>query len=126
MGQQQLLLVLLGIVVVGVAIVVAINLFRGNAIDRKREILINESHNIGSIAIAFYKKPRMMGGGGKRFTGCTIPSSLVATVNGSYTAQVSPDNIVIIGTGTEVVTDNDSIKVQTVVTADAINSIIIN
>lgn len=126
MGQQQLLLVLLGIVVVGVAIVVAINLFRGNAIDRKREILINESHNIGSIAIAFYKKPRMIGGGGKRFTGWTIPSSLVATVNGSYTAQVSPDNIVIIGTGTEVVTDNDSIKVQTVVTADAINSIIIN
>jgi len=126
LGQQQLLLVLLGIVVVGVAIVVAINLFRGNAIDRKREILINESHNIGSIAIAFYKKPRMMGGGGKRFTGWTIPSSLVATVNGSYTAQVSPDNIVIIGTGTEVVTDNDSIKVQTVVTADAINSIIIN
>ncbi|MCH8032989.1 MAG: hypothetical protein IH950_04400 [Bacteroidetes bacterium] len=120
------MLVLLGIVVVGVAIVVAINLFRGNAIDRKREILINESHNIGSIAIAFYKKPRMMGGGGKRFTGWTIPSSLVATVNGSYTAQVSPDNIVIIGTGTEVVTDNDSIKVQTVVTADAINSIIIN
>jgi len=126
LGQQQLLLVLLGIVVVGVAIVVAINLFRGNAIDRKREILINESHNIGSIAIAFYKKPRMIGGGGKRFTGWTIPSSLVATVNGSYTAQVSPDNIVIIGTGTEVVTDNDSIKVQTVVTADAINSIIIN
>lgn len=126
MGQQQLLLVLLGIVVVGVAIVVAINLFRGNAIDRKREILINESHNIGSIAIAFYKKPKMIGGGGRRFTGWTIPSSLVATVNGSYTAQVSPDNIVIIGTGTEVVTDNDSIKVQTVVTADAINSIIIN
>ena len=126
MGQQQLLLVLLGIIVVGVAIAVSINLFRGHAIDRKREILINESHNIGSIAIAFYKKPIMIGGGGRRFTGWTIPSSLVATVNGSYTAQVSPDNIVIIGTGTEVVTDNDSIKVQTVVTADAINSIIIN
>ena len=126
MGQQQLLLVLLGIIVVGVAIAVSINLFRGHAIDRKREILINESHNIGSIAIAFYKKPKMIGGGGRRFTGWTIPSSLVATVNGSYTAQVSPDNIVIIGTGTEVVTDNDSIKVQTIVTADAINSIIIN
>lgn len=126
MGQQQLLLVLLGIIVVGVAIAVSINLFRGHAIDRKREILINESHNIGSIAIAFYKKPIMIGGGGRRFTGWTIPSSLVATVNGSYTAQVSPDNIVIIGTGTEVVTDNDSIKVQTIVTADAINSIIIN
>jgi len=126
LGQQQLLLVLLGIVVVGVAIAVAINLFRGNAIDRKREILINESHNLGSIAIAYYKKPRMMGGGGKTFTGWTIPSSMLATVNGSYTAQVSSDNIVITGTGTEVVTNNDSIKVQTIVTADAINSTIIN
>jgi hypothetical protein len=126
LGQQQLLLVLLGIVVVGVAIAVAINLFRGNAIDRKREILINESHNLGSIAISYYKKPKMMGGGGKKFTGWTIPSQMVATVNGSYTATVSADNIVIIGTGTEVVTNNDSIKVQTTVTANEINSIVIN
>lgn len=126
MGQQQLLLVLLGIVVVGVSIAVAINLFRGNAIDRKREILINESHNLGSIAIAYYKKPRMMGGGGKTFTGWTIPNSMIATVNGSYNAQVSSDNIIIIGTGTEVVTNNDSIKVKTLVTANEINSTVIN
>jgi hypothetical protein len=126
LGQQQLLLVLLGIVVVGVSIAVAINLFRGNAIDRKREILINESHNLGSIAIAYYKKPRMMGGGGKTFTGWTIPNSMVATVNGSYSAQVSSDNIIIIGTGTEVVTNNDSIKVKTIVTANEINSTVIN
>jgi len=126
LGQQQLLLVLLGIVVVGVAIAVAINLFRGNAIDRKREILINESNNLGSIAIAYYKKPRMMGGGGKTFLGWQVPTQLANTVNGSYTAQVSYDNIIIIGTGTEVVTNNDSIKVQTIVTANAINSTIIN
>jgi hypothetical protein len=125
-GQQQLLLVLLGIVVVGIAIAVAINLFRANAIDRKREILISECQDLGTIALAYYKKPRMMGGGGKKFTGWIIPSSMVATVNGSYTAQVSVDNIIIIGTGTEVVTDNDSIKVQTVVTANEINSSIIN
>jgi len=119
-------LVLLGIVVVGVAIAVAINLFRGNAIDRKREILINESHNLGSIAIAYYKKPRMMGGGGKTFLGWQVPTQLANTVNGFYTAQVSYDNIVIIGTGTEVVTNNDSIKVQTIITADEIKSTVIN
>lgn len=126
MGQQQLLLVILGIIIVGVAIAMAIQLFRGNAIDRKREILIGESNNIGSIAISYYKKPRMMGGGGRTFTGWQIPAQLVTTVNGSYTAQVSEDNVIIIGTGTEVVTGNDSIKVQTIVTADEINSSIIN
>jgi len=68
----------------------------------------------------------MMGGGGKSFTGWKIPSALQSTVNGSYTAQVSADNVVITGTGTEVVTDGDSIKIETTVTGNEINSIIIN
>ena len=126
MGQQQLLLIILGVIVVGVAIALAMSLFRANAIDRKREILVNESHNIGSIAISYYKKPQMMGGGGKNFTGWQIPIQLQSTVNGSYTAQVSANNVVITGTGTEVVTENDSIKVETTVTSNEINSIIIN
>jgi len=126
LGQQQLLLVLLGIVVVAVSIAVAISLFKGNAIERKREILVNESHNLGSIAISYYKKPKMLGGGGRTFTGWQIPTQMVSTVNGSYSAQVSIDNVIIVGTGTEVVTGNDSIKVQTIVTGDEINSIIIN
>jgi hypothetical protein len=116
----------LGIIVVGVAIAISITLFRGNAIDRKREILVNESHNIGSIAISYYKKPRMMGGGGKSFTGWTIPTALQSTVNGTYTVQISASNVVITGTGTEVVTDGDSIKVETTVTANEINSTVIN
>ncbi len=126
MGQQQLLLIILGVIVVGVAIALSITLFRANAIERKRELLVNESHNIGSIAISYFKKPIMMGGGGKRFTGWKIPSALQSTVNGSYSAQVSASNVVITGTGTEVVTDGDSIKVQTTVTGNEINSIIIN
>ncbi|GMR24993.1 MAG: hypothetical protein BMS9Abin39_0267 [Ignavibacteria bacterium] len=126
MGQQQFLLIVLGVIVVGVAIALSITLFRANAIDRKREILVNESHNIGSIAISYYKRPTMIGGGGNTFTGWKIPSALQATVNGSYSAQVSANNVVITGTGTEVVTDGDSIKVQTTVTGNEINSIIIN
>jgi len=119
-------MIILGIIVIGIAITVGINLFRANAIDRKREILINESNNLGSIAIAYFKKPIMMGGGGKKFTGWTIPSSMVATVNGSYIARVFGDSVVIIGTGTEVVTEKDSIKIQTVVTSNKIYSKIIN
>lgn len=126
MGQQQLLLIVLGVIVVGVAIALSITLFRANAIDRKRELLVNESHNIGSIAISYYKKPIMIGGGGQTFTGWQIPSALQSTVNGSYSAQVSADNVVITGTGTEVVTGGDSIKIETTVTGNEINSIIIN
>lgn len=126
MGQQQLLLIILGVIIVGVAIALSITLFRANAIERKRELLVNESHNIGSIAISYYKRPTMIGGGGNAFTGWQIPSALQSTVNGSYTAQVSADNVVITGTGTEVISEGDSIKIETTVTGNEINSIIIN
>ena len=126
MGQQQFLLIVLGVIVVGIAIALSIILFRANAIDRKRELLVNESQNIASVAISYYKRPIMIGGGGNTFTGWQIPSALQATINGSYTAQVSADNVVITGTGTEVISDGDSIKIETTVTGNKINSIIIN
>ena len=49
MGQQQLLLIVLGVIVVGVAVAFAIGLFRGNAITTKRDMLLNESGNIAAI-----------------------------------------------------------------------------
>ncbi len=126
LGQQQLLLVILGIIIVGIAIAVSIQLFRTSAIDGKRDIMINECSNIASIAISYYKKPKEMGGGGKTFLGWSVPNQLVNTVNGSYIADVQGDQVTITGTGTEIVTGNDSIKIQTIVTANEIFSIIIN
>jgi len=126
LGQQQLLLIVLALIVVGIAIVISIQLFRSNAIDSKRDLLINESANIASIAISYYKKPREFGGGGKTFTDFEIPKQLLETKNGSYIAEVSTDQVIITGTGTEVVTGNDSIKVQTIVTAGEYHSVIIN
>jgi len=124
-GQQQLLLVILGIIIVAVAIALSIQLFRTNAIDRKREILVDESQNIAAIALSYYKRPRMMGGGGKSFTGWQIPTQLVSTESGSYVSLVFSDSVVITGTGTEVVTGNDSIKVKTTVTGNKISSTIL-
>jgi hypothetical protein len=42
MGQQQLLLIILGLILVAVALAVGISLFRSNAIDQKRNMLIND------------------------------------------------------------------------------------
>ncbi len=126
MGQQQLLMIVLAIIIVGIAIAVSIELFRANAIDSKRDILINECSNLASIAISYYKKPREMGGGGKSFFGWQVPNSMLQTVNGSYLAQVTAQQVIITGTGTEVVTGNDSIKVQTIVSANEYYSVIIN
>ena len=127
MGQQQLLMIVLALIIVAIAIAVSIALFRTNAIENKRDILIEETSSIAAIAIQYYKKPQAMGGGGKSFTGFKIPAQMVVTPNGNFmTANVTPTQIDIVGTGSEVVTGNDSIKVQTTVTPDDYYTVIIN
>lgn len=125
MGQQQLLLVILGIIVVGIAIAISIQLFRQNAIDSKRDILMNECANIASIAIGYYKRPISFGGGSKSFLGWAVPAELRATVNGNYSAVIFKDSVIITGTGTEVVTGTDSIEVRTTVLSNTYNMVII-
>ena len=127
MGQQQLLLIVLALIIVAIAIAISISLFRANAIEGKRDILIEETTSVGVLALQYFKKPQEIGGGGKSFMGFTIPTQMRATVNGNFmTAAIQPDQIDITGTGSEVVTGGDSIQVQTTVTADTMYTIIIN
>ena len=119
MGQQQLLLILLGIVVIAIAVAVGISLFRAHAISSKRDILTNETIDMAAQAIGYYKRAREFGGGGKSFIGWQIPPQLQNTINGSYVIdEINKDEVVIIATGTEVVTGNDSIQVKTTVIPD--------
>ncbi|TDJ07471.1 MAG: hypothetical protein E2O67_02525 [Deltaproteobacteria bacterium] len=127
MGQQQLLLIVLALIIVGIAIAVSIQLFRSNAIESKRDILIVETTSLGLMALQYYKKPAELGGGSKSFEGWKIPSQLRTTENGNFKiSTTSATELIITGTGTEVGTGTDSIEVQTTVTANDINSIIIN
>ena len=127
MGQQQLLLIVMAIIIVGIAIAVSIQLFRSNAIEQKRDLLIEETTSLGYMAIQYYKKPAEMGGGSKSFLGWVIPSQMVTTANGNFmTSTIATEQVIITGTGTEVVTGTDSIEVQTIVTANEVNSIIIH
>ena len=67
MGQQQLLLVILGVIIVGIAIVVGINMFQTFKADSNRDALLSDLQNIASLAEAYWKKPEEMGGGGESF-----------------------------------------------------------
>lgn len=119
MGQQQLLLIILGVIIVGVAIVVGINMFTANAIEAKRNNVINDLLHLASEAQRYYKTPTSMGGGSQKFTGWVIPQKLRTNADGSFSATVSEDDIVLIGTGNEVVTGGDSVQVKMTVTSDS-------
>ncbi|MEM8600926.1 MAG: hypothetical protein AAGF99_13490 [Bacteroidota bacterium] len=65
MGQQQLLLLVLGIVIVGLAVVVGIESFSENKSKSEIDRYTAMGVEMGAEIIAWYKKPTAMGGGGE-------------------------------------------------------------
>jgi len=126
MGQQQLLLIILGIIIVGVAIVVGINVFTGNAIEAKRNNVTNDLLHLASEAQKYYKTPSAMGGGSSSFTGWVIPAGLESNADGNYSATVTAQSVVLVGIGNEVVQGNDSVQVKMTVSPDSYITDIIN
>ncbi|MEO8232298.1 MAG: hypothetical protein ABI638_08440 [Ignavibacteriota bacterium] len=126
MGQQQLLLIVLGVIIVGIAVVMGILLFRQNSIDGKRDLLINEGMTVASNAKEYFFKPYGYGGGGNSFTGWQIPSQMLSSANGTYTATVSTASVEITGVGNELVSGTDNVEVKFTVTKDDIVTQIIH
>ena len=63
MGQQQLLLLVLGIVIVGLAVVVGIQAFTENQAKANADALVNDGVRIASDVQAWKLKPAAFGGG---------------------------------------------------------------
>ncbi len=130
MGQQQLLLIVLGVIIVGIAVVVGINVFTASSVQANRDGLIADLTNLASMSQQFYRKPTALGGGGNTFTGgagWSIPGNLASTGNGSYTATVAAQTVTLVGTGNETGDNGSSaVKVTMYVNPAAIDSTIIN
>lgn len=85
MGQQQLLLIVLSVIIVGISIVVGINMFQASMVEANRDAVLSDLNNLASLALQYYKKPTNLGGGGKSFRGFTIPVNLRQNDNGTFT-----------------------------------------
>jgi hypothetical protein len=122
MGQQQLLLIVLGVIIVGIAVVVGINVFTASAASSNRDAVIADLTTIGSMAQGYYRKPTALGGGNNAFTGWQVPAQLATTSNMSAAvgATVAAQSVILVGTGTE--TGNDgAAKVKATMTVTPTN-----
>lgn len=128
MGQQQLLLLVIGTIIVGIAIFIAINLATIYYRDSNRDGLIHDIHSIASFAKEHYHRPAALGGGSYSYNNFTIPSSLANTPNGSFmNMSTDPRSLLIIGIGKEIGNDGvNKVKVSATITPDSINVVIIN
>lgn len=101
MGQQQLLLIVLGVIIVGIAVVVGINVFTASSFQANQDAVVADCTTLASMAQQYYRKPEALGGGGNSFTGWAIPPQLLTTGNGTYVLTEGDQEITITGTGTE-------------------------
>ncbi len=72
MGQQQLLLLVLGIVIVGLAVVVGIETFSRSQKSANADALVNDAVRIASDVQRWSITPSVFGGGGDAFTGVSF------------------------------------------------------
>ena len=74
MGQQQLLLVILVTIVVGIVTVAAISVFGSSAEQANHDAVRQNLAQIAASAQAWYLKPDALGGGSRSFTGISFNS----------------------------------------------------
>ena len=121
MGQQQLLLIVLGVIIVGIAVVVGINVFTASAEEAAKDAVVSDCTTIGAMAQQYYRKPVAMAGGGNDFTGFAVPAALTSNANGTYAASgQGPTSVTITGTPADA---DYTWTIVTTVTKDSVNSV---
>lgn len=134
MGQQQLLLIILGVIVVGIAVAVGITMFTDNAISANRDAVTNDLVNLAARAQQFYRRPTALGGGGNSFVGLTADAAGLRKLtnreqnaNGTYsiTTAGTATGVVLQGVGTEVVDGTNNVTMEIHVSNTKSDSVVI-
>ncbi|HUN66956.1 MAG TPA: hypothetical protein VMW43_12765 [Bacteroidota bacterium] len=99
MGQQQLLLLILGVIIVGISIGVGVTQFMGNHEQANRDAVTAKLIGIAADAYHYKLRPSAMGGGSQSYIGYAIPGKLTKDDNGLYTiGTVSTGTVQLMGT----------------------------
>jgi hypothetical protein len=93
MGQQQLLLIILGVIIVGIAIAVGLSLFSAQSIQSNRDAVINDLNNLAAQAYQYRIRPVSMGGGQGDYSSFAIPTKMRTNENATYSATPSQNTI---------------------------------
>jgi hypothetical protein len=103
MGQQQLLLLVLGAIIVGVAIVVGMNMFSTSAVNANRDAVVQDCMTLATRAQQWYRTPAVLGGGGRSFSGISLNSIRFpgTNENGTFAIVGNTNACTITGNGLE-------------------------
>jgi len=101
MGQQQLLLIILGVIIVGIAIAVGLSLFSAQSIQANKDAIINDLNNIAAHCYQFKIRPSSMGGGQGTYSGYAIPTKMATNENATFSvSSATATSVTIVATST--------------------------
>lgn len=114
MGQQQLTLIVLGVILTALAFVVGLTMVNGYAYTANKDAVRQHLSFLGTNAQQYYK--RSVNIGGPFFTGYAIPAGLNDTPDGTFViTALAPDGLTIAGTGT-VTAGGQTVQLRAVIT----------
>jgi Tfp pilus assembly protein PilE len=105
MGNQQILMIVLGMIIVGIAISIGIILVQEQSVASNRDAMSTDLMNIAVRAQQYYNTPTRMGGGGGTFIGLTADAAgmekLVSQTtsdngNGTYSIRTAGNSVRVI------------------------------
>ncbi len=111
MGQQQLLLIILGVIIVGIAIAVGISMFSSSSIQANKDAIINDLNNLAANSYQFRIRPTTMGGGGGSYTGYAIPTKMLSNDNATYSIVANTGALITLK-GTSSQNTTNSVQAQ--------------
>ena len=137
MGQQQLLLIILGVIIVGIAVAVGITMFQDNAESANRDAVTNDLVQLAAKSQQYFRKPTSLGGGGNSFVGLSADAAgilkLVSTHfstndNGVYTISTAgtATTLVLTGVGSTTLAAGGKPTVTCTVTATGYTMAVVN
>ncbi len=92
MGQQQLLLIILGVIIVGIAVAVGISMFTSQSDEATKDQVVQDLNNLCTASYQYRIKPASLGGGSNSFVGFNPSSKLLNNTNigGVYAISGTP------------------------------------
>lgn len=113
MGQNQVLMIVLSVIVVGAGVAVGVTQFSEVAMNANQDAVIQDCIDIVQAAQRWYRKPRALGGGGYSFSGITLTALNIddETENGTLAVAGNGLNLQVVGIGEETDRNNNVVRV---------------
>jgi hypothetical protein len=126
MGKQQVFLITVSIIVIGLAVYASLEIMKANAESSNREHLISTLYDIGLSAQKYNNRINEQTGHGN-FIGWTIPSQFSKTESGIFVSKVNEDVVYLAGNGTQTGRNQTTpVRVNAKVTFNEIKITVIN